>query len=159
MDHKDIPIGEHVYRIGQLKAADGSWIYSTFVKRYRAYREAQPVQMEQPEATTEVPQEIGFAMTAQFLMEQLTRDELTEVQGICLLACGRYSNRTGTPISMPILLADGRYAVPELQFDAPTIYKLTQEAIAFNIAPFFPGAGSSESVNPATIVQEPSTQR
>jgi hypothetical protein len=154
-DHKDITIGEHQYKIGQLKAADGSWIYSTFVKRYRAYREAQPPASEEAQ-TAEVPQEIGFAMTAQFLVEQLTREEVTEVQRLCLLACGRYSGRTGTPIAMPIIRDDGRYAIPDLEFDGPTVYKLTQESIAFNIAPFFPGAGSN--ANPATNVQEPSTQ-
>jgi hypothetical protein len=37
MDHKDITIGDQQYRIGQMTAADGSWIRLTFVKRYRAY--------------------------------------------------------------------------------------------------------------------------
>jgi len=157
-DHKDITIGEFQYRIGQLKAADGSWIYSTFVKRYRAYREAQPPQAQEAQPVADVPQELGFAMTAQFLLEQLSREELAEVQRLALLSCGRYSDRTGTPIAMPILLADGRYAIPDLEFNGPVVYQLTQESIAFNIAPFFPGAGSSVSENPATNAQEPSIQ-
>jgi hypothetical protein len=157
MDHKDIQIGEHLYRIGQLKAADGSWIYSTFVKRYRAYQEAQPSTPQTIEAPA-VPPEVGFAMTAQFLIEQLSREELAEVQQLCLTCCGRYSSKTGTPIAMPILHSDGRYAIADLEFDAPLVYKLTTECVAFNIAPFFPGAGSNSSETPATIVQEPSTQ-
>jgi hypothetical protein len=159
MDHKDVQIGEHLYRIGQLKAADGSWIYSTFVKRYRAYQEAQPASSTNgtQEAPTVAP-EVGFAMTAQFLIEQLSREELGEVQQICLTSCGRYSSKTGTQIAMPILHGDGRYAIADLEFDAPLVYKLTTECVAFNIAPFFPGAGSSSSETPATIAQAQSTQ-
>ena len=164
MDHKDITIGEHQYRIGQLKAADGAWIYSTFVKRYRDYQASQPPQPEPPpvdpdaQVAPPVPPEQGWAMTAQFLVEQLTRSELADVQKLCLASCGRYSSRTGTPIAMPLLMADGRFAIPDLEFDGPAVYRLTSESIAFNIAPYFPGAGSSMGTNPATTSEEPNSQ-
>jgi len=156
---KDTTIGDNQYRIGQLKAADGSWIFSTFVKRYRAYKEAQPETDAQPETiVAPVDPEVGFAVTAAFLVEQLGRGELAEVQTLCLSVCGRYDSRLGSPIAKPILFADGRYAIPDLEFDAPTVLELTKQCIAFNIAPFFPAAGSNVNQNPALDSSQPSTQ-
>jgi hypothetical protein len=156
--HKDITIGEQQYRVGQMRAADGSWIFSTFVKRYREFKMANPSEStEETESTEAVDPSVGFAMTAAFLTEQLSREELAEVQRLCLASCGRYSSKTGTLISMPILHSDGRYAIPELEYDGPTVLALTKESLAFNIAPFFPAAGSNAS--PAKVdSSQPSIQ-
>jgi hypothetical protein len=159
MDHKDVQIGESSYRIGRMKAADGSWIATTFAKRYREYREANPFPESDPNAepTTPVPAELGYMLSAQFLAEQLSRTEYTEMQTLCLSVCGRYSNKTGSPLSLPILLPNGAWAIPELEYDGPTILQLTKETLAFNIAPFFPGAGSV-GTTPATDSSQPSSQ-
>lgn len=163
MDHKDVTIGVSDYRVGQMKAADGSWIYSLFVKRYREFRLAQmqeaPAVVAQPLAVDapvpEVPTpEVGFRMSAEFLIEQLSRTELAEVQTLCLESCGRYNDATGTPKSYPILMADKRFAIPELERDGPTVLELTKESIAFNIAPYFPGAGSGGTTSPASSSPE-----
>jgi hypothetical protein len=158
MDHKDITIGDQQYRIGQMTAADGSWIRLTFVKRYRAYLATiTPTEKEDAEKAPSISPEQGFAMTANFLLEQLTREELAEVQRLSLSVCGRYSVKTGTPIAMPVLMSDGRYAIPDLEFDGPTVLQLTQETVAFNIAPFFTAAGSNQT--PATVdSSQPSIQ-
>ena len=163
IDHKDLTIGENQYRIGKLSAADGSWIFTTFVKRYRAYREAQPLQFEAPADnpgidTAQVAPEVGFGLTASFLMEQLSREETKEIQSICLGSCGRYSVKTGSPVAMPILLPSGAFAIPELAQDGPAVLELTKECIAFNIAPFFPGAGSNGTPSPAMDSNQPNTQ-
>jgi hypothetical protein len=158
-NYKDVTIGENQYRIGLLKAADGGWIFSTFVKRYRAYKEANPSDESQPETiVAPVDPEVGFAVTAAFLVEQLGRGELAEVQALCLSVCGRYDSRLGSPIAKPILFADGRYAIPELEFDAPAVLELTKQCIAFNIAPFFPAAGLNVNQNPALDSSQLSTQ-
>ena len=157
-NYKDTTIGDNQYRIGLLKAADGGWIFSTFVKRYRAYKEANPSDGSQPETiVAPVDPEVGFAVTAAFLVEQLGRGELAEVQELCLGVCGRYDSRLGSPIAKPILFADGRYAIPDLEFDAPAVLELTKQCIAFNIAPFFPGAGLNVNQNPALDLNQPST--
>ena len=156
---KDTTIGENQYRIGQLKAADGGWIFSTFVKRYRAYIDAQPETDEKPDTEAKpVDAEVGFAVTAAFLVEQLGRGELAEVQTLCLGVCGRYDSRLGSPIAKPILFADGRYAIPDLEFDAPTMLELTKQCIAFNISPFFPAAGLNVTQVPAEDLNQPSIQ-
>jgi hypothetical protein len=151
MDHKDIQIGEFSYRVGRMKAADGSWIATTFAKRYREYREANPFPEPDPNAAPSepVPAELGYMLSAQFLAEQLSRSEFSEMQSLCISACSRYSNKTGTQVPMPIFLPNGAWAIPELEYDGPTILQLTKETLAFNIAPFFPGAGSAETI-PAT---------
>ncbi len=160
VDHKDVVIGENQYSIGLMSAADGSWIFSTFVKRYRTFQESQPaaVQVQSTGDVPAVPPEVGFAMTAQFLIEQLSREELAEVQKMCLATCGRYSTKTGIPIAMPILFKDGRFAASDLEHDGPTVLELTKQSIAFNIAPFFPAAGSSETQMPAPDSSQPSIQ-
>ena len=159
MDHKDIQIGESTYRVGRMKAADGSWIATTFAKRYREYREANPFPEPDPNAAPAdpVPAELGYMLSAQFLAEQLTRSEYLEMQSLCLSACGRYSNKTGSPIPMPIMLSNSTWAIPELEYDGPTVLQLTKETLAFNIAPFFPAAGSVETI-PATDSSQPSSQ-
>lgn len=163
---KDVPLGDQTYRIGKLEAADGSWIFSTFTKRYRAYMEAQPAAVAQtqpeegdaPATAASIAPEVGFMLTAAFLTEQLSRQELAEVQNLCLSACGRYSDRTGSPVAMPILMTDGRFAIAELRYDGPTVLELTRQSIAFNIAPFFPGAGSSGQTTSADTSSQPSIQ-
>ena len=104
-----------------------------------------------------MPVELGYMLSAQFLAEQLTRSEYSEMQSLCLSVCGRYSNKTGSSISMPILLPNGAWAIPELEYDGPTVLQLTKETLAFNIAPFFPAAGSVETI-PATDSSQPSSQ-
>ena len=151
MDFKDITIGEEKYRIGKLKAADGSWIYMTSRRKYQEYQTAnpQPVaeETDQSKAFAELPQdtrnELGAAMSAEFMAQYLSRTELAEVQRICLGVCGRYSDRTGTMIAMPVLFPDGRWAIADLENDGPAVLELTKHCIAFNIAPFFPAAGSN----------------
>ena len=159
MNHKDIQIGEFSYRIGRMKASDGSWIAMTFAKRYREYREANPFPENESNAAPSdpVPAELGYMLSAQFLAEQLSRAEFLEMQMLCLSVCGRYSDKTGTLIPMPILLPNSAWAIPELEYDGPTILQLTKETLAFNIAPFFPGAGSTETI-PATDLNQPSSQ-
>ncbi len=101
MDFKNITIGESEYRIGLLKAADGSWIYGTSKRKYQEYLAAnpQPAQedTEQSKAFAELPEatrnQLGAAMSAEFMMQYLSRTELAEVQSICIKVCGRYSDR------------------------------------------------------------------
>jgi len=151
MDFKDLTLGDQQYRIGKLKAADGSWIYMTSKRKYQEFLAANPQQTPtdtaQSEAFAALPQEtrneMGAAMSAEFMAQYLSRTELAEVQRICLAVCGRYSDRTGTPIAMPILMQDGRFAIAELENDGPVILELTKQCIAFNITPFFTAAGSS----------------
>jgi hypothetical protein len=158
---KDVLINGQQYRIGLLKAADGSWIKMVFTRRYREYMETQEPQPAPDPSAPPAPQvdpELGFAMTAGFIIEHLSRAEMAEVQALCLSVCGRYDSRLGSPIAKPILFPDGRWAIPELEYDAPTVLELTQNCIAFNIAPFFPAASSSSAQTPAADSSQPNTQ-
>jgi hypothetical protein len=148
-----------------MKSADGSWIYSTSKRKYQEYLTANPQpateETEQSKAFALLPQEtrneLGAAMSAEFMTQFLSRTELAEVQRICLGVCGRYSDRTGTLLAMPILMPSGSFAIPELENDGPAVLELTKQAIAFNIAPFFPVAESS-GVTTSADSAEPITQ-
>jgi hypothetical protein len=160
MDHKNHTIGEHEYRIGRLSASDGSSLYLTFLQAYRADLIANPRSAIKAVADPDVPMpppEVGFLMTASFLVEQLDRKGLAELFSICLEKCGRYNHATGKAVALPIVQSDGRFAIPDLEFDGPTLLELVQQTVAFNIAPFFPGAGSSGTM-PAADSNEPTTR-
>jgi len=165
MDFKDVPLGEKQYRIGKLKAADGSWIYMTSKRKYQEYLALNPQpeqeETEQSKAFAALPEdtrnEMGAAMSAEFMTQYISRTELAEVQRICLGVCGQYSDKTGTPIAMPIVREDGRWAIPDLESNGPVILELTKQCIAFNIAPFFPVAGSN-GLKTSAGSTEPNTQ-
>lgn len=163
MDHKDTTIGGNSYRIGLLKASDGSWIYSSFVKRYRDYVMAEAAKPtaapaedngEEAAAPPTPPREVGFYLSACFLVEQLNRTELAEMETLCLGSCCRYNGATGTLIALPLLMSDGRLAIKDLEYDGATTLELTKQTIAFNIAPFFPDPGLSAKLDPGDSSQQ-----
>jgi hypothetical protein len=166
MDFKNLTIGDAEYRIGKLKAADGSWIYMTSRRKYQEYLALNPSpaqeETEQSKAFALLPEEtrneMGAAMSAEFMAQYLSRTELAEVQRICLGVCGRYSDRTGSPVAMPIMREDGRWAIPELETNGPAVLELTKQCIAFNIAPYFPVAGSSRLETNSAGSMEPNIQ-
>jgi len=167
MDFKDVTLGENQYRIGKLKAADGAWIYMTSKRKYQEYLALNPQtstateETDQSKAFAELDEktrnELGAAMSAEFMTQYLSRTELADVQSICLSVCGQYSNRTGTPIAYPIKREDGRWAIPDLESNGPVILELTKQCIAFNIAPFFPVA-ESNGLKTSADSMEPSIQ-
>lgn len=168
-EFKDIVLAGNTYRIGRLKASDGSWIFTTFTARYREYVLAHPPQ-EKPENYTEdriptqletvnISPEDGFMMTAQFLLENVNRAETEEIQKLCLHKCFQYGDRSGEMLPMPILFPDGRFAIASLEYQGSVVFELTKQCIAFNVAPYFPDADQSGVARPATDLSALHTRR
>lgn len=143
--HKDVTVNETEYRVGRMKAHVGAWIISLLRGKTQASavrRAAEPVgEVEESDARKPSFEE-GLMATTVYLIGQFTFDEMRQVQDLCLEQCARYEEIGGKAVPMPILAGPGRWAISELEYDGPTVLSLTRECLAFNIAPFFTGAGA-----------------
>lgn len=75
----------------------------------------------------------------------LDDDQYAKIQGQCLASCALLDGAATVPVRM----ADGRWAVKALEYDAPAVNRLVLEALQFNIAPFFLVALSQAAPAPA----------
>lgn len=152
--HKDVTVGGQEFRVGRMKAHVGSWIISVLRSKTQAsaiLRTSEPAGAVEPIETAEekTPEEKkrffeeGLMATTVYLIGQFSFDEMRSVQDLCLERCAKYEEINGQMVPMPILAGPGRWAFPELEYDGPAVLELTRECLAFNIAPFFTGAGSN----------------
>lgn len=142
--HKDVTVGGVDYRVGRMKAHVGAWIMSVLRSKMQGVAtatdaDAAPAEGERPQSSFEE----GLMATTVFLIGTLSFDEMAKVQGLCLERCDMYE-RIGdkAPVPMPILSGPGRWTHADMEYDGPTVLSLARECLAFNIAPFFTGAGS-----------------
>lgn len=149
--HKDESIGGTMYRIGKLSATDGAWVAILLTAKMReaAQKEAEkaPKPSKRIKASTEPPAPVatpiisyeeGMMMSATFLVAQLSRTELAEVQAMCLARCFIVEEMAGVPVPVAVRNEMGHWANEDLEMDGPVILELTKRSLAFNIAPFFP---------------------
>lgn len=147
---KSVAINGVEYRVGRLKAQDGGWVTVMLTSKMREQAEREQAaatskrkaKTKEEESAPPLSYEDGMMMTAAFLIAQLGRAELAEVQAMCLARCFQRQEQAGTLVDMPVY-QDGRWLVTELEYDAPTVLELTKHSLAFNIAPFFPAPASS----------------
>lgn len=151
-------IGAHRYRIGRLSAADGTWVAKLMTRKHQEAR-AQAAAGHEVKGTPEtkladVPIETVMLMTANFLIAQMSRQEIAEVQAACMAVIDRYEEHAGAVVPMPLIINDGQWKDPDMEFEGPIVLDLMQRALAFNIARYFTGAGSSETtIAPASNQQ------
>lgn len=138
---KDVSIGETTYSVGLLPAAEGAWIYTTFVARYRALASPGSKPEESTAEPTPVDMDVVSMGAASFMVDAMSREELRETMQFCLAVCGRYTSATGTNVALPVLMPNGKFALPDMEFDGPVCRRLLLECLAFNIAPYFTVAG------------------
>jgi hypothetical protein len=131
MKYKDTTINGVKYRLGRMSAGDGSWIALLLTEKIRKAREQVMI------------------TTAIFLVAQLSRKELKDVQAVCLESCSVIELMASAEVPFPIM-EDGIWKRRELEFDGPTVLQLTKESLAFNVSPFFSGTGADgTTANPA----------
>jgi hypothetical protein len=149
--HKDVTVSGKTYRISRLRADEGGWIVVTLTTKMREAREkeAAAAPKSKKKSVAKTPEEVadeppgltheeGMLMTATFLISQLSRTELSEVQTMCLQ---RVSYEEGITF-YPVLIDGTRWTSEELEWDGPAILELTKQVLAFNIAPYFPAPAS-----------------
>jgi len=137
---KDVTIGEGRYQLGKMTARAASRIYNLFVaSMLKMVREQNVPDTETPAAnngTEESAAEATVAFLWASLSTTLAEDTYTSIQNQCLAVCARYLEN-GAP--HPLLMKDGsnRWALPDLEQDAPLVNRLIVEVLRYNIGPFF----------------------
>jgi len=134
--HVDVEIEGGKYRIGRLKAIDGGWVLRMVLKSVGAGQALE-----------------GIAPHADQAL--LTEQEWRRLTGLLLGVCAKY-NAQG--LAIPVLTDDGRFAVPELEYDAVTVQGLVMNAQVFNMSPFLAGGGFkriTESLKASSLSASP----
>jgi len=117
--HKDIELEGAKYKIGRLNAIDGGWVLRMVLKGMGAGQALE-----------------GVAPTPDQAL--LTEAEWRRMTMLLLGVCSKYNTQG---LAVPVLMQDGRFAVPELEFDAVTVTGLIMATSAFNMHPFLAGGG------------------
>ena len=68
-----------------------------------------------------------------FASSALDDDQYAKIQGRCLASCALIDGDK----TIPVRMADGRWAVKELESDAPAVDQLVSEVLQFNLAVYF----------------------
>jgi len=125
--YKDVEINGAWYRIEKFDAQTGSFVV------YKLLAQLAPIL---PMLTKEVDSD-RFKNQLPSVLTGLSREDFKTLQIDCLNACSRLEGNAKIP--MPIVTADGRLAIEDLNDDTVTIMFLTVQAIAFNMSSFFAG--------------------
>lgn len=141
----DVVIGRNRYQIAQMNAAVGSWLLFKLIDSLRkiagdiAQQNGQ-VNVEEQPAFDEQKEAAAHALIQAMLMT-LDRQLFEDVQREALKVCGQYALVGEKETVLPVLMANGSFAIPELKSDIQTVVTLTSAALYFNLSPFFLGDG------------------
>lgn len=120
---KDVTIGTRRFQISRFSAETGSWI------AYKVMTSILPAYMGMS----------GISPSPGAGGNELSEADFRSIQGYCLRSCCEYQTVGDVAAAVPIVMADGRFADPELSADLPTVMGLTTHALMFNLAPLFTG--------------------
>jgi len=63
-------------------------------------------------------------------------DTFTKIQNFLMSVCSAYVEKNGERFALK-LFSDGKWCVPDIEYDLDTVNALYKEALAFNFDPFF----------------------
>jgi hypothetical protein len=142
-DTKDVVLNGNRYQIARMDAAVGSWLLFRLIDSIRKiFADAeqdgeQPTAQELDQAQKEAA---ANAMISGMLMT-LEKDEFSKVQREALRVVGQYAAVGEKEVVLPVLMANGAFAVPALRNDIVAVVTLTSSSLYFNLSPFFLGDG------------------
>ena len=142
-DTKDVVLNGNRYQIARMDAAVGSWFLFRLIDSIRKiFADAeqdgeQPAAQELDQAQKEAA---ANAMISGMLMT-LEKDEFSKVQREALRVVGQYAAVGEKEVVLPVLMANGAFAVPALRNDIVAVVTLTSSSLYFNLSPFFLGDG------------------
>lgn len=152
-DTKDVVVNEKRYQISRLNADVGSWLIFQLIDSLRKVFASN----NEPEAVANVsePDEKQKELAAQALINgmlmTLDRGLFKEVQREALKVCGQYTAIGEKEVVLPVLMANGTFAIPDLKNDIPSVISLTSHSLYFNLSPFFLGGGLNNLLNPLDV--------
>lgn len=140
---KETQINGKSYQIESMDADTGSWLLMKLVDSLRkvlsGVDDSTPDQ-NVTEVSQDQKEQAAFGLIQAMLMN-LDRQLFTEVQKEALRVCKQYAAVGDKEVAMPVLMASGKFAIPELKNDISTVMQLTSQALYFNLSPFFLGDG------------------
>jgi hypothetical protein len=89
------------------------------------------------------------ALTANWILHRLSKsdeEEFNKIQRYLLKSCSLLTEKG--PI--PIMMADGRWAIASLEFNLKAVAEITNEAMGFNLDDFFDAGASNGRSSPLT---------
>jgi hypothetical protein len=137
---RDVVIGRNRFQIVQMNAAIGSWLLFKLIDSLRKI--AVEVAQDNTQPTNgEVDKDAAASALIQAMLMTLDREAFEEVQREALRVCGQYALVGEKETVLPVLMANGSFAIPELRNDIAAVVTLTSNALHFNLSPFFLGDG------------------
>jgi hypothetical protein len=145
---KDVVIGDSRYQISRVDAETGSFLlYQILAALRKAIAEGgeeEPAQQEQielsPEEKEKQTSEATGAMIQNVLMS-VDRVMFGKIQRDALSVCKQYTAIGENETLLPVLMANGKIAIPDLKNDIQALVSLTQHSLHFNLLPFFSNGG------------------
>jgi hypothetical protein len=157
--YREIEIKEQRFRIGRMTAMVGARILNTLtLATLKQQSEAKPnvnteaAQSEFNDSTAEEKADSTVEIMWLAGGPSLSEEKYSQIQTQCLQLCSMYPDSNGAA-PVPILMSNGRWAVKELETDISTVNQLIQEALKFNLSPFF-----TESASKAATAEALSSQ-
>ena len=122
--YKDVEIGGRKWRIGRFDALTGSYIATLLLMQML------PMGLDE---------KVSGGALASLSKDRSLMDKATfmSIQIDCLKVISEIQSIGGVATTLPILLVDGRWAVPDLENDLITVLALTVHTLIFNISDFF----------------------
>jgi septum formation topological specificity factor MinE len=147
---KDVTLGVSRYRISRMNASTGSWLLFKLLDSLRKIMAdgSQDMQSAPQEIGTEQREQAANALIQGMLMT-LDKGLFDQVQREALNVVGQYTAIGEKEVVLPVLMANGTVAIPELRNDIVSIVQLTSQSLYFNLSPFFLGDGLKDMFQPA----------
>jgi hypothetical protein len=145
---KDVVIGKRRFQIGKMTAETGSQILFKLMAELRKVMSEdggnQSIETKQVELTEDQKKEMAEAAadtSIQLMLQNLDEDGFKRIQRRALEVCGEYTAIGSEETVFPVLMNDGRIAIPTLVHDIQVISTLTRQSLLANLAPFFINGG------------------
>jgi hypothetical protein len=145
---KDVVIGGTRYQISRMNAATGSWLLFKLLDSLRKIMEGVEQNGQQPVDISDDQKEQAANALVQGMLMTLDKDLFEQVQREALRVVGVYTAVGEKEVILPVLMANGTFAVPQLKNDIVGVVTLTSGSLYFNLSPFFLGNGLKDIFQP-----------
>lgn len=142
-DTKDVILNGSRYQIARMDAAVGSWLLFKLIDSMRKIFAGveQDGQQQAPQDLDQSQKEAAANAMISGMLMTLEKDEFAKVQREALKVVGQYAAVGEKEVLLPVLMANGGFAVPTLRSDIVSVVTLTSNSLYFNLSPFFLGDG------------------
>jgi hypothetical protein len=140
---KVVEIGDRKFQIGKFDALTGSYVIYTLLTQILPMGLGAKIEGLPTNSNSKPPEgdnnqsDMGFLKDLKIPL--MSKETFVELQKDCLRVCSEIKPTGDIVAPMPVLMADGRWGVEDLQKDAPTVMALTIQVLGYNVQDFFGG--------------------